>query len=74
MDSLLDYFYYADPNTKPHQYLRIQVSAALETEEGMSFTVLDQASLVDLYETIGIRIAKDHRESIDMFVRSFIFG
>jgi len=74
VNSLLDYFYYANPNTKPDQYLRIQVSAPASSEEEMALRVFDRADLADFYEEVGVRIAEAHRSSIDLFVREFIFG
>lgn len=72
--ALLDYVYYANPNVKPHQYLRIQFAASDTTEEGMALSAIDQTLLLDVFEDIGVGVAEVHRRSIDAFVRDFIFG
>ena len=73
-NSLLDYLYYSNPNVRPNQFLRVQRSAPITTEEGMVYAQFTEASLVGFVEQIGLQVAQEFRTSIDTFVNDFIFG
>ena len=74
MTALTDYIYYSNPNVKPNQYLRVQKTAPITTEEGMAFVRFDDAALVSFVEEIAKGVAQDYRESIDSYVEQFMFG
>ena len=70
----MDYMFYANPATKPQQYLRIQASAPIDTDAGLALSVFDQAIFLDVHEAIGLANAEAHRDAIDIFVKDFIFA
>lgn len=74
--SLMDYIFYANPATKPYQYLRIQkrVSPDSELGDALATTTVDNAAYLDVYEEVGLEIAELHKEAIDIFVKDYIFG
>ena len=71
--TLTDYMFYGNPEVKPYQYLRIQASAPVTTEEGMALTTSTDATLSPVIEAIGEKTAKEHRDSLDAFVRDYVF-
>ena len=74
LTSLMDYIYYSNPATRPYQYLRVTRESPITTEEGMLLNDVFNAGFADPWEAIGRSIAEEHRSSIDIFVRDFIFG
>ena len=71
--TLTDYMFYGNPEVKPYQYLRIQASASVTTEEGLALTTATDATFSPLIEAIGEKTAKEHRDSLDAFVRDYVF-
>ena len=71
--ALMDYLYYANPSTKPFQYLRINGLGSMPPVRQFANSGIDYRS-VPVFEDLGKRVAAEHRELIDTFVRDFIFG
>lgn len=72
--SLLDYVFYANAATEPHQYLRVQTSVDAGTDLAVAYSVIDQPAFIDVYEEAGVATAQLYQEAIETFVKSFIFG
>ena len=74
LSALTDYVYYSNPNVKPNQYLRVQRFAPVTSEEGVAFSGFTDATRVTFIEEIAKGVAQEYRESIDSYVRQFVFG
>lgn len=73
LQSNIDFLLYSALKFDIGQYLRIQVFADQDTDEGRAIDSFLDPSGLQVLKKIGKNSARQHKEEIDRFVRKFIF-
>lgn len=74
IQSQVDFLFYGNPDVRPGQYLRVQTTAELETNEGDALTGGPDVEYLPTLRRMGVQTARRYAAAIDTFVATYVFA